>query len=91
MHVHANPIVWEVRVYSSDINADGTTGYDRREKAIAILLVRRLETDNECYASMLMGAWSPTVMRAVRKKAREHGFEWIKYERHGGHERIRTE
>jgi hypothetical protein len=76
MHVHANPIVWEVRVYSSDINADGTTGYYRREKAIA---------------SMLMGAWSPTVMRAVRKKAREHGFEWIKYERHGGHERIRTE
>lgn len=91
MHVHANPIVWEVRVYQSDISEDGETGYQRREKAIAVLLVRRLETDAECYASMLMGAWSPAVMRAVRKKAREHGFEWIEYERHGGHERIRTE
>jgi hypothetical protein len=93
MHVHANPILWEVRVFSSDIGPDGSTGYDRREahKEIAVLLVRRLADDNECFASLLMGEWSPQIMRAVRKKAKEHGFSVIRYERHGGKESMSTE
>lgn len=93
MHVHANPVAWEVRVFSSDIGPDGSTGYDRREadKILAVLMVRRLADDRECFASMLMGEWSPQIMRAVRKKAKEHGFAVIRYERHGGKESMSTE
>jgi hypothetical protein len=92
VHVHANAIMWEVRIFSSDEGEDGSTGYSRREadKIIAVLLVRRLADDKECFASLLHGEWSPQIMRAVRKKAKEHGFDVIRYERHGGKEAIRT-
>jgi hypothetical protein len=77
--------VWEVRVFSSDVGVDGSNGYTRWEvdKMIAVLLVRRLASDDECFASILMGQWSPAIMRAMKKAAKEHGFKWIKYERHG--------
>jgi hypothetical protein len=93
VHVHANPVVWEVRVFSSDVGKDGSTGYSRREadKILAVLMVRRLANDKECFASLLHGEWSPAIMRAVRKTANEHGFEWIEYERYGGKERMATQ
>ena len=92
MHVHANPVVWEVRIFSTDVGEDGSTGYSRPEsdKIIAVLMVRRLADDSTCFASMLMGEWSPAIMRAVRKTAREHGFSFIEYERHGGKERMQA-
>jgi hypothetical protein len=93
MHVHANAIMWEVRIFSSDEGEDGSNGYSRREadKIIAVLLVRRLADDKECFASLLHGEWSPQIMRAVRQKAKEHGFSVIRYERHGGKESMSTE
>jgi hypothetical protein len=83
MHAHVRPIVYEVRVYESDIH-DGVTGYDRREtdEMVAVCLARVLH-DGEMYVSLMHGTWGREQMHCVLEAARQHGVRRLWYERHG--------
>ena len=85
MHVHANPILWEVRVFNSDPDPDGTTDFDKFEAAnmVAVCLVRRIATRGEMFVSMMMGKFGHKEMNAVLEEAKRWGATKLWYERHG--------
>ena len=85
MHAHAHPILWEVRVFSSDIDSDGKNGYDRREadKILAVCLARKLAENGHYFISMMHGKFGHKEMSAVLKEAKKHGATNLWFERHG--------
>lgn len=85
MHAHAHPIIWEVRVFSSDVDVDGKNGYDKREadKIIAVCLARKLVEDGHYFITMMHGSFGHKEMTAVLKEAKRHGATKLYFERRG--------
>lgn len=84
MHAHAHPIVWEVRVFDSEVGEDGSTGYDRQEadKIIAVCLARAIGTPGEYFISMMYGSFGHRAMSAVLKEAKKWGAKKLWFTRH---------
>jgi hypothetical protein len=80
VHAHANPVVWEVRIFDSD-----SDGFERREadKIRAVCLARRMSNDDECFISMMFGKFGHTEMTEVLKEAKAWGMKKIWFERAG--------
>jgi hypothetical protein len=85
MHAHANAIVWEVRVFEGEPDADGRTGYDLRaaDKIRAVCLARRMSNDDECFISMMFGTFGHVEMTAVLAEAKKWGMRRLWFERAG--------
>ena len=66
VHAVATPVMWEVRVFSSDV-IDGVTGYDRREadRIVAVCTSRRCAAGNECFISAMFSSFGRKEMAAA--------------------------